>query len=74
MTMLPDFSAVKTAMPAVMDMASKHLTKTTDLNLNVLHVGFQKYVGDEATTAAQVMTRLICHSFVGRLIDGLIDG
>ena len=53
MTMLPDFASVKTDMPKVMEMASKHLTKSTDLSLNVLHVGFQKYVGDEATTVAQ---------------------
>ena len=47
-----------------METASKHLTKTSDLSLNVLHVGFQKHVGDEAATAAQVIYTPTYHSMI----------
>ena len=60
MTMLPDFAALKTAMPKVIEQASGLFSQTTDhLNLNVLHVGFQHYSGEEEAVAAQAQASLV---------------
>ena len=59
MTMLPDFAALKTVMPKVIEQASGFLSKTTDLNLNVLHVGFQTHTGEDDEVAALAEASLV---------------
>ena len=62
MTVLPDFAAFESALPKIVDQAAGYLKKTTDLDLNVLHIGFHTFAAEEGACAKLAETAIAGYS------------